>query len=577
MKLDLSINGKLTPEVAIIFNEIAESQRVHFVNFIKECSLPHTDNLDWWVAGPASRNTLVSPLFHYYCCFFLVRTLCEREHRISEIIVDSNALKGILVSYFEQSGRQVCLRLVLSRKERLKRLFFPWLFYLFFLFLRRVVSSIHSHYYSWKSKSTTSLLAGGPPRVLIDTVLSPNFIEQDRTYSGLWEGLTEKEREGVYFVPHLYGFPKKELLTAYQQIRGGGKSFLLKEDFLHFSDYLFALGHLWRVLQLRVAPVKIEGIDCSALVKEELKLQAGYPTATHALLNYRFALRLREVGVSPQLVINRFENQVIDKGWNAGFQHFFPATKRIGYQGFIASEHYLCMYPTQLEGQSGVLPTVVAVIGSGHEALKKEFFPQLKTTIAPAFRFDDVWRKPLHNPVAGFFTILVALPIGLHESCLILQQIEKSLELLSFDSSLPRFWIKPHPTVQKAAILKAYGKQWPQVYEFVNDTFTDCVEQANLLLANLSSVCLETIAKGIPVILVGNSEGLTHNPIPRTIKENIWCACNNPIELAKSIEFYQENQDCLQSHFQQIGKNIRHEFFEPCSPEGIRKFIGIIE
>ena len=44
-----------------------------------------------------------------------------------------------------------------------------------------------------------------------------------------------------------------------------------------------------------------------------------------------------------------FENQVIDKGWNAGFNKFYPEVKSVGYSGQFPSQNYLCSFPTSCE------------------------------------------------------------------------------------------------------------------------------------------------------------------------------------------------------------------------------------
>ena len=76
------------------------------------------------------------------------------------------------------------------------------------------------------------------------------------------------------------------------------------------------------------------------------------------------------------------------------------------------------------------------------------------------------------------------------------------------------------------------------MFEFVEGDFNICVEKSNLLISNASSVCVEALAKGISVIVVGSQTGLTQNPIPETITEDIWKLCYTPGEMAKAIDFF---------------------------------------
>ena len=104
MKLDLRIQGKFSIQQAIKIEQIAKSIRYSFTDFIQELSEPHKSNLDWWVEGPASRNTFSSPLFHYCCCLVLVQNFLDEKTHISLIIVDSRAFKQILKDVLHNYG-----------------------------------------------------------------------------------------------------------------------------------------------------------------------------------------------------------------------------------------------------------------------------------------------------------------------------------------------------------------------------------------------------------------------------------------------------------------------------------------
>ena len=86
MKLDLRYKeGKLDPDISVLFNDIANSKRESFTDLVSKISEAFEHNLDWWVGWPASRNTIASPFFHYYCSFYLVDELVKMNHKVSEI------------------------------------------------------------------------------------------------------------------------------------------------------------------------------------------------------------------------------------------------------------------------------------------------------------------------------------------------------------------------------------------------------------------------------------------------------------------------------------------------------------
>ena len=95
--LDLCFHGTLDPEISDILQKISYSLRSEFNDFIAEISDPNKNNLDWWVQGPASRNTFSSPLFHYYTTLHLLSHLGKDNNLLfKEIIVDSPAFKEIV-------------------------------------------------------------------------------------------------------------------------------------------------------------------------------------------------------------------------------------------------------------------------------------------------------------------------------------------------------------------------------------------------------------------------------------------------------------------------------------------------
>ena len=98
MKIDLSIGVELPSFISIKIDEIAKETRKDYTELISIVSQNNSlgNNIDWWVQSPASRNTIASPLFYYLCIIRLINRLINENHYISEIIVDSFALKIII-------------------------------------------------------------------------------------------------------------------------------------------------------------------------------------------------------------------------------------------------------------------------------------------------------------------------------------------------------------------------------------------------------------------------------------------------------------------------------------------------
>ena len=99
MKLDLRYGGTLNHKLSVLFNDIANRMRAPFTELVTKISESMENNLDWWLEGPASRNTQVSPFFYYYCSFHLVNELFNKKvGKIVFLILPAMKLLGFILN-----------------------------------------------------------------------------------------------------------------------------------------------------------------------------------------------------------------------------------------------------------------------------------------------------------------------------------------------------------------------------------------------------------------------------------------------------------------------------------------------
>jgi len=309
------------------------------------------------------------------------------------------------------------------------------------------------------------------------------------------------------------------------------------------------------------------------LIKEDLANYKYNNSTLQALLNYRFFKRLSQWGIKLKLVVDWFENQPIDKGFNLGVNTFFPGTEHIGYKGFIISEDFnFYLRPSEFEIQKGVIPREINVVGRGLIESNTKYCNDIKVNIAPAYRFVGLWKtkKPeLINKSKK--SILVALPIAFKESLEIVKIIfdaNHSIGNLDFN-------FKPHPALDFNLVKQPFQNDWPDNFKCVGGDFTARLLESNLLLGNTSSTCMEALAMGIPVIIIGSQSNLTQNPIPDTVTNEIWKIIYTAEDLSKYIyEFLNLNQNKI-DEIKLIGENIKVDFFEPVTRENTRQFLKL--
>ena len=401
-KLDLRFNSNLDYDHAILYDAIAENIRQGFINHIGILSKKFKSNMDWWVASPSSRNPDISPLFHYCCAFRLLQELIDKRNTvIEEIIVDSLAFRDTLLKYLINKRLTTCVSVHQPKHKLAKKIV-----NIIYVLIRLLIPFLYMRSLHFRRKTIHSNV----PLTLIDTFVIPGFERIDRYYTGLWEDLNSLERETVYFVPTLAGFSLMQILPAYKQLLKSRKNYLIKEDYLKLNDYLYAFNHVLRVRRLRVPRVIFGDVDFSDLIQEEIYDMRSIGSSFVALLNYRFFLRLKQNKISILHTINWFENQIVDKGWNAGVRTFYPRSESTGYLGFTnLCYSFISVFPTKYEESAKVLPKNIAVIGQGFSAIIRKYMPSLNVEVAPALRFRSIWEKREQFPHPSRFTVMIAL------------------------------------------------------------------------------------------------------------------------------------------------------------------------
>ena len=409
--------------------------------------------------------------------------------------------------------------------------------------------------------------------VLVDTFIyadsSASGKLHDHHYPGMTGCLDAAERSQVFFAPSYYRI--RNYIRFFWGLRRVRNNLILKEDVLGMGDYLFALGHPFR-LRWPKGRIDFLGVDAGPLIRETLAESFAGSGAIEGLLRYRFAQRLKERGISLQRIVEWFENQEIDHGANAGWRTFFPDTPVIGYQGFLASRHYLCVFPTTREASLRLVPNRVAVMGRGLAESVREFCPKLIVDIAPSFRFEAVWRERTNEPDVSWFTILVSLPI-LPEDCrAILDLLVQAAGHLQKGKPW-RFQVKAHPTWRRSDVVRMVAGLDVK-FEVVEGAFETLLDRSDALITAASSTCAHAIARGVPVAIVGQRSGLVQNPIPVFADPSLWTVCYSGADLGQTLGRYADADLPEIAHRRDLGEKFRERTFEPVTQESVRRFLG---
>lgn len=570
MKHVLNFNS-LSAGDARRFDSIVDDVKADYHDLVAQLRDAADNSIFWQVSNLLSRNNYISSLFYDLCCLAMVQQ-AEARHPLDLVIVKTQSQKKTLDRYFKARSRHTRVVSSATFRDSLKRVFKP---------VYDILRNFHWSlvYLGVKSAQRKRRIPRGIPITLVDTFFSAYIFKsgafKERYYTGLTGFLTPEEQQRIFFVPNVITWRNlKRILRLSEQAR---ENFLYPFDFLRVQDYLFALSAPVMIRRINLDNFRFRGINISYLLKSDFRYNIALRTSFRGILFYRFFRRLRQEGVTLRLVVDWFENHVVDKGFNKGKNEFFSTTPSIGYQGLIAAYKWnFHVQPTEAEARAGVLPQKMAVIGTGLTGVARQFYPGLDVIVAPGLRFSDLYKrdvKPADRFNSASPTLLVALPIWAEDSLDILKLLVQAAGVL--EARHARVWIKPHPSLDYGAVLLGLGAL-PPCFSTVEGDFPALAASADLLVSTGSTVCMESIAYGIPVIVVGSRRHITKNIIPETIPKTIWELCHDRDELVAALarlcfDLDKPGRDALYK----LATSVRADYFKPVTRKDVKALLGL--
>ena len=566
MRLDLTGAVRLRREHAAQLDAIAAELRRLYVDLVSHLSAPFGADLDWWVTPLASRNTYVCPLFRRFCQAVLAKRLAAAGG-VSEIVVDTPAMASLLREAVSPSVQ------VLSALTPMR-----WRLRATLAFFRHLAAALYAcggRFLFSRLVPPDRRALPAEPITLVDTFLYPESLQagafNDRHYPGLMQQLSEDERRRVYWAPVFYRL--RNHARQFRRLRACRDNLLLAEDYLRLGDYAYAIGHFLRGRHV-LPECDFMGMRVGPLLREAYAEAYAGSGSIEGLLRHRFARRLREAGVRLQRVVEWFENQEIDHGAVSGWLTFHPDTLVIGYQGFLASRNYLCMFPIEAERTLGLLPQTIGVMGPALVGPASEFCAGLDMKTAPAFRFDALWRLPDERPRHSGTVLLVSLPLDAGET----RQIIEMLGVALGGNPASGSWqvrIKPHPAFPHHLLDAGNGLGLLAGWTLASGDLDALLEEADLFVGSASSACVQAVVHGVPAAVIGGLARPTLNPIPDWVDGALWSVCHTAEDLQETLARHAMCDVEALARRRAAGLAIRERLFQPVARPAVLELLGL--
>ncbi len=565
--IDLGFRAEFDVGVGRMYDQISLELRQPFCRFVERLSSSFCMQVDWWVGLPSSRDQYSSQLFHVCTALVLLDHLINSGHRIDKIIVDDAAMQQCVLALLRRQNAHIQV----SRRQTPTQ---RWVRYMREILAPfRAIARIWLETFIIRQGRVDHGIADVADLILVDTfVIPPSDLNRDRYYPGLWEGLREEQRVRLRFVPQFLMYPISKLRRIVREARRAPEKYLIKEDLITVTDLLWVAAHWWRIRRWKIDNVRFHDNDLSPVVRRELYSGIGFRSALRGLLNFRFVMRARQAGLQIARAIDWFENQTVDRGWNLGLHTYYPKVPRIGYLGFSATSQ--AARPAQYEAAAGVVPDEFAVMGNGHIADMSEFHAEVRTQIAPAFRYGWLWQEDGEMPTADAGvadTILVMLPIekGAASFCLdLVCQLAARRHHFCFV-------VKAHPMLPIADI-ELPTSTLPAAVMETNEAIPEQLKRAGCAVSGGSTTAgLEALASAVPVVFVASPGHRSELPIPTALPHANYRVAQDIDAFEQALDDLRERRIQQADRLRSDAAAVKRDFFAPLSDATLGDLVGV--
>lgn len=483
-----------------IYNKNKENKQIFFSNII-------------------SRNNEENQIFYDLCLIELAKTLSQKK-KISKIITKNKTQAEIL--------KKIIKNIKITYNKNYNYLFFKNIFSFFknTLYLIRIFIN--------RSTMRKEIIKNSNNIVLIENFfISSMFKEKnynDRYYGNLSNIQNKKmSQDNLFFFPIFFldAIKNTNIKKAEKKI-----NLIILGDFLKIKDYFYSLFYFWQFKKIKLDNIFFRGHNIQKLLYLELHKKILNISSLISILNFLFFKRLKEEKVNLKLVIDWYENQIVDKGLNYGKNIFYPNTKSKGYIGlnqiFEVNDYFL---PSKIEIENKISPNEICLISKKYFNNLKKKRKDIKFKLAPSFRNEKIFFEKKFNTRQNKIKILVNFTASQEDNLNMIKLINNCKILFSNDFEI---LIRPHQSSKKILFKKYLSKNLN--YKFSNKNIYNEFKNINILISRSSTACFEAINFNVPVLITRRVFNFLPYKKYKTFPNKLWFFCNNEKNIEQSIK-----------------------------------------
>lgn len=463
----------------------------------------------WWLSSVSEKNPFISDVYLYFCYIETCLRICSSENRDLIIVSESPCLSDALqenLTSLENTVVTVAGSCSGTLPEKIRAYSLPAVKKMWFIgtfFFRIFLAWLYCHHPT-VHRNRPSELHGICLHAFTD---DRSLSRADHYLHIFFRDLgSDLERANHPYFNLIDVLPTTSYLTAIRRILRYPERCYLLEEFITIPDILRALWFVHNSGRFWNSGMTLAGIQMDRILDGEMKRDGSNTRREEACLRFYAGKRLSgQAHIRTFVYI--FENHIWEKMFCQAFRRYSPATILIGYAHSIVNTLYTCYSVSSLEEDLLPGPDIIAVNGiRAKSVLELSGFTRARIEVTGALRYLNLEKKPFIPKNHKKKILLVALSAGINDS---LELAHKVLSAFGNDRRVSII-LKCHPTLP-FRLISSFLSPLPENTCIRDEPVENLIRDADICIYAESTVCVEALAMGVPIINVHSDHHIDMN------------------------------------------------------------------
>lgn len=526
------------------------------------------NSLLWWAGSIPSKNQFVSPLFKNICRFLQFIDAIEiiNEKEIVVLIDNKDLIRQI---------RYYC------KQKKIKVNFIGWKTKILTISIIQSVKLITANTYFlglgwWKKYLVNKYLKGAIEEgidnrkkyYVLRTWVDKRAFDSENNfrdiYFGKLDGVLQNKKNTIILAGVLSDF-KKNLIKIRNNI---SNNFIIPQDyFLTYLDYLKIIFLQFRKEFVLPINIKFSGVNIDYLVENEI-CNNLYKGELRNNLRYYFIAKNLSKWLKCEIFAYTFENHPWEKMSILGLRKYSKDTFILGYQHSSIVKYLFNYFNSKAEIDVIPFPDKIITVGKIPKKILAKYCGYNKGMIKEGcalryeylYKIDAIERNRKSN-------ILIATSASIDESIKVIKFVYSALKETTY-----AIIFRPHPLLNFEQIKEKLGLTLGANFKVSkNRSIKDDLRNSDILIYTQTSLCMEALMIGIPIIYVDINEFYNCDPLFEC--NHLKWIVDKEENLIRTINEIYNMDDKEFNRQQRLARKYMENYFLPVTDKRLKEFI----